>query len=82
MRHVVENEKIQAEAMANTPVDFETSPTIESELEDVIYASAVGHNDGVKALLQMENLGPLVKVLVAMGLYEKSRDEAERAAGL
>lgn len=81
MRHVVENEKIQAEAMANTPVDFETSPTIESELEDVIYASATGHNDGIKALLQMENLGPLVKVLVAMGLYEKSRDEAERNAG-
>lgn len=80
MRHVVENEKIQAEAMANTAVDFETSPTIESELEDVIYASAVGHNDGIKALLQMGNLAPLVNVLVAMGLYEKSRSEAERSA--
>ena len=80
MRHVVENEKIQAEAMANTPVDFETSPTIESELEDVIYASGIGHNDGIRALLQKDNLGPLVKVLVAMGLYEKSRDEAERIA--
>lgn len=80
MRHVVENEKIQAEAMANTPVDFGSSPTIESELEDVIYASAVGHDDGIKALLQMESLRPLVDVLLAMGLYEKSRTEAEQVA--
>jgi type I restriction enzyme R subunit len=80
MRHVVENEKVQAEAMANTSVDFETSPTLEHEVEDMLYASGIGHNDGVKALLQMDSLGPLVKVLVAMGLYEKSRDEAERSA--
>ena len=80
LRHVVENEKIQAEAMANTAIDFETSPTIVSELEDVIYASGIGHNDGIKALLQTNNLAPLVEVLVSMGLYEKTRDEAERSA--
>lgn len=80
MRHVVENEKIQAEAMANTPVDFESSPTIVGELEDMIYASGIGHNEAIKALLQMNNLTPLVNVLVAMGLYEKTRDEAERSA--
>ena len=80
MRHVVGNEKIQAEAMANTAVDFESSPTILSELEDVIYASGIGHNDAIKALLQMQDLEPLVKVLVAMGLYEKTRSEAEHAA--
>ncbi len=80
MRHIVENEKIQAEAMANTAVDFEGSPTIEAELEDVVYASGIGHNDAIKALLQMENLAPLVKVLHSMGLYEKTRDEAERGA--
>ncbi|MFM9920868.1 type I restriction endonuclease subunit R [Lacisediminihabitans sp. H27-G8] len=81
LRHVIENQKIQAEAMANTAVDFETSPTILAELEDVIYASGIGHNNAIKALLQMQNLAPLVNVLVAMGLYEKTRDEAERAAG-
>ena len=80
MRHVVENEKIQAEAMANTSVDFESSPTIVSELEDMVYAAGIGHNDAIKALLQMESFGPFVKVLLAMGLYEKSRDEAERGA--
>jgi type I restriction enzyme R subunit len=80
LRHVIENQKIQAEAMANTAVDFETSPTILAELEDVIYASGIGHNNAIKALLQMQNLAPLVNVLVAMGLYEKTRDEAERAA--
>jgi type I restriction enzyme R subunit len=82
MRHVVENEKIQAEAMANTEVDFESSPTIEGELEDTVYASGIGHNDGIKALLQMGSLKPLVDVLVSMGLYEKARGEAERAAGV
>jgi type I restriction enzyme R subunit len=81
LRHVIDNQKIQAEAMANTAVDFETSPTILAELEDVIYASGIGHNNAIKALLQMQNLAPLVNVLVSMGLYEKTRDEAERAAG-
>lgn len=76
LRHVVENQKIQAEAIANTPIDFETSPTIIAELEDVIYASGIGHNSAIKALLQMSNLAPLVQVLVAMGLYEKTRDAA------
>jgi type I restriction enzyme R subunit len=80
MRHIVDNEKIQAEAMANTAIDFETSPTIVGELEDVIYASGIGHNDAIKALLQMQDLSPLVQVLVSMGLYEKSRLEAELAS--
>ncbi len=80
LRHVVDNPKIQAEAMANTPIDFETSPTIVSELEDVMYASAAGHSNAMKALLQKSDFGAIVKVLVAMGLYEKTRDEAERSA--
>ena len=80
LRHVVDNPKIQAEAMANTPIDFETSPTIVSELEDVMYASAAGHSNAMKALLQKSDFGSIVKVLVAMGLYEKTRGEAERAA--
>lgn len=82
MRHVVGNDKIQAEAMANTAVDFESSPTIASELEDVIYASGTGHNQAITALLKMDNLRPLVEVLLTMGLYEKTRDEAERAASV
>jgi type I restriction enzyme R subunit len=69
----VENESIQAEAMANTSADFHSSPTISAELETAIYASGIGHNAGIKALLQMGNLEPLVNVLIAMGLYEKSR---------
>ena len=80
LRHVVENQKIQAEAMANTPIDFETSPTIVAELEDVIYDSGIGHSQAIKALLQMTNLAPLVNVLIGMGLYEKTRSEAERSA--
>ena len=80
LRHVVDNPKIQAEAMANTPIDFETSPTIVAELEDVMYASAAGHSNAMKALLQKGDFAGIVDVLVAMGLYEKTRGEAERAA--
>lgn len=80
LRHVVDNPKIQAEAMANTPIDFETSPTIVAELEDVMYASAAGHSNAMKALLQKSDFAGIVNVLVAMGLYEKTRGEAERAA--
>lgn len=81
LRHVIDNEKIQAEAMANTPVDFESSPTIVAELEDIIYASAEGHSNAMRALLQKSDFAGIVGVLVAMGLYEKSRGEAERIAG-
>lgn len=80
LRHVVDNPKIQAEAMANTPIDFETSPTIVAELEDVMYASAAGHSNAMKTLLQKSDFAGIVDVLVAMGLYEKTRGEAERAA--
>ncbi len=80
LRHVVNNPMIQAEAMANTPIDFESSPTIVAELEDVIYASAEGHSNAMKALLQKSDFASIVNVLVSMGLYEKTRGEAERAA--
>lgn len=76
-RHIVENQAIQAEAMANTPVDFESSPTIGVELEDAIYASGVGHNAAIKALLQLGDLTQLAEVMLAMGLYEKARVAAE-----
>ena len=79
-RHVVANERVQAEAMANTAVDFESSPTIATEVEDMIYASGIGLGDATKALLQLGDLGPVVKILLAMDLYEKARDEAERVA--
>ncbi|KHK95921.1 restriction endonuclease subunit R [Microbacterium mangrovi] len=80
LRHVVDNQKIQAEAMANTPIDFVSSPTIVAELEDVMYASAAGHSNAMKSLLQKSDFAGIVDVLVAMGLYEKTRAEAERMA--
>lgn len=79
-RHLVENQRLQSEAMANTPVDFASSPTIETELEDVVYAAAAGNGSAFKALLQLDSLKPLVPILLAAGIYEKLRDEAARAA--
>lgn len=80
LHRVVENEKLQAEAMANTEVDFASSPTIVEQLEDLIYTSANGHNDATRALLQLPDLAKVVPVLLAMDIYEKLRAEAERAA--
>lgn len=79
-RHLVENQRLQAEAMANTPADFSTSPTIEAELEDIVYAAAADNSGAFRALLQLESLKPLVPILIAAGIYERLRDEAERAA--
>jgi hypothetical protein len=66
--------------MANTRADFSTSPTIELELEDVVYAAAAGNSGAFKALLQLDSLRPLVPILLKAGIYEKLRDEAERVA--
>ncbi|WP_458041760.1 MULTISPECIES: hypothetical protein [Bacteria] len=55
-------------------------PVKPAELEDVLYASDAGHSGAIKALLQKSDFAALVEVLVAMGLYEKTRGEAERAA--
>ena len=36
--------------------------------EDVIFASGIGHNDAVRALLQMQEFVPLFCVFMSMGL--------------
>ncbi|MHA3724437.1 type I restriction endonuclease subunit R [Leucobacter sp. HY1910] len=81
LRHIVENDAVQAEAMANTAVDFNASPTIAIELEEAIYASGIGHGAGIKALLQMEDLAPLAQVLIDMGLHARARAAATAAVG-
>ena len=45
-----------------------------------MYASAAGHSNAMKALLHKSDFASIVDVLVAMGLYEKTRGEAERIA--
>jgi hypothetical protein len=68
LRHIVDNEKIQAEVMANTAIDFETSPAIIGELEGVIYASAIGCDDAIVS-------GHEKVPLVAIGANERSGHE-------
>ena len=81
LRHIVENDAVQAEAMANTAVDFNASPTIAIELEEAIYASGVGRGAGNKALLQVEDLAWLAQVLIDMGLHARACAAATAAAG-
>lgn len=43
---------------------------VSAELEAVIYASAAGHSNAMKPLLQKSDFASIVAVLVAMGLYK------------
>lgn len=75
-RHAVDNPQLQAEAMANTQADFDTSPTIHSQVEELLYTAGEGHEKAISALLQMEDIGGLIKVLLQAGLYERLRSAA------
>lgn len=79
-RHMIDNERIQAQAMANTPADFEASPTIQVEVEDALYAAAAGQSQAFKALLKSADAAQIAAVVLAMGLYEKARTAAEADA--
>ncbi|WP_136707937.1 type I restriction endonuclease [Agromyces sp. H66] len=76
-RHMIDSERIQAQAMANTPADFASSPTIQVEVEDALYAAAAGQSQAFKALLKSADAAQIAAVVLAMGLYEKARAAAE-----
>jgi type I restriction enzyme R subunit len=80
LRHAVENPALQAEAVANTPVDFASSPTIQVELDELPYAAGIGHQQAIKALLQQGDLKQLADILLGAGLYEKLREAAVEEA--
>lgn len=75
-RHAVDNPQLQAEAMANTQADFDTSPTIHTQVEELLYTAGDGHEKAIAALLQMDDITGLIKVLLQAGLYERLRSAA------
>jgi type I restriction enzyme R subunit len=75
-RHAVDNPELQAEAMANTEADFHTSPTIHTQVEELLYTAGEGHQKAISALLQMDDITGLIRILLQAGLYEKLRDAA------
>lgn len=75
-RHAVDNPQLQAEAMANTQADFDTSPTIQSQVEELLYTAGEGHEKAISALLQMDDIGGLIELLLQAGLYEGLRSAA------
>lgn len=77
-RHAVDNPQLQAEAMANTQADFDTSPTIHGQVEELLYTTGEGHEAAISALLAMEDIGGLIKVLLQAGLYERLRSAATK----
>jgi len=76
LRHAVDNPQLQAEAMANTQADFDTSPTIHTQVEELLYTAGDGHEKAIAALLQMDDISGLVKVLLQAGLYQRLRSAA------
>ena len=75
-RHAVDNPQLQAEAMANMQADFDTSPTIRTQVEELLYTAGDGHEKAIAALLQMDDITGLIKVLLQAGLYERLRSAA------
>jgi type I restriction enzyme R subunit len=75
-RHAVDNPQLQAEAMANTQADFDTSPTIHTQVEELLYTAGDGHEKAIAALLQMDDITGLIRVLLQAGLYERLRSAA------
>jgi type I restriction enzyme R subunit len=75
-RHAVDNPQLQAEAMANTQADFDTSPTIHTQVEELLYTAGEGHEKAIATLLQMEDITGLIQILLRAGLYERLRSAA------
>lgn len=76
LNHAIDNPSLQAEAVANTKADFDSSPTIEQELEEMTYAAGIGVADGIRALLQKADVKQLAEILKGAGLYERTRTAA------
>ncbi|MDR1633356.1 MAG: hypothetical protein LBS27_00175 [Bifidobacteriaceae bacterium] len=77
--HAVNSARLQAEAMANSPSDFASSPSIIEELEDIPYRADLGHQAAIKHLVTTGNYGLLAEALLAQGLYESLRRAAQAA---
>lgn len=57
--------------------DLASSPTIQVEVEDALYAAAAGQSQAFKALLKSSDAAQIAAVVLAMGLYQKARSAAE-----
>lgn len=80
MRHAAENSMLQAQAMANTAVDFASSPDIEVVVEDAAYTAGEGHSKAIAAILTKMQMTDVVKVMLQGGLYDATRRAAEQDA--
>ncbi|WP_431711467.1 type I restriction endonuclease subunit R [Glutamicibacter uratoxydans] len=80
MRHAENHEQIQREAIANGPGDFNTSPTLPETIEELIYTAGEGHQQAITALMDMQGPALLVEVLLAAGLQERARKQAQTDA--
>ncbi len=66
--------------MANTAVDFASSPDIEVVVEDAAYTAGEGHSKAIAAILTKMQMTDVVKVMLQGGLYDATRRAAEQDA--
>lgn len=77
MRHAQTHEQLQREAVANGPLDFSSSPTLVETVEELIYTAGEGHQQATNVLLELGGPEKIVEVLLAAGLQNRLRDQAQ-----
>ncbi|MGO3343182.1 MAG: type I restriction endonuclease subunit R [Glutamicibacter arilaitensis] len=77
MRHAQAHEQLQREAVANGPLDFSSSPTLVETVEELIYTAGEGHQQATNVLLELGGPEKIVEVLLAAGLQNRLRDQAQ-----
>ncbi len=79
-RHLLGNERMQKEAMANGPADFYTSPSIPVTVEEVLYTADEGHRKAIAQLMDSPSTAALLDLMVRADLHGALRAQAEREA--
>lgn len=77
LRHAESHEQLQREAVANGPLDFSSSPTLNETVEEIIYTAGDGHQKATNVLLELGGPERIVEVLLAAGLQRRLRERAQ-----
>lgn len=80
MSQAADNSTLQAMALANTVVDFASSPEMEVVVEGAAYTAGEGHSKAIAAILTKMRMTDVVKVMLQGGLYGATRRAAEQDA--
>src|SRR5699024_5084827 len=75
MRKVIDDHDLQVEAIANSPIDFNYSPTLRTRVEDALWTADVGHQEAMKEL-RGKPVEAIIRAMLRLGLHEDLKDAA------